>query len=228
MAAAGEPSGGNPMARIVLRPLASPLPVGFLALAIGSFVLAGLQLKWISATQGHAVGLCLIGLVVPLQAVSFVLGLLARDQAAGTAMGLLTGSWLAIGLVTLTGRPGATSGALGLLLTGSAAALLVPAAAAAAAKPMAGAVITTTALRFGCAAAYELGAGAGWRTTTGVIGLVLAALGWYAGCALALEDARHRPVLPTFRGSRHAGPVPDGEATLSTRVRNEAGVRDEL
>jgi hypothetical protein len=95
----------NPMTRVVLRPLASPLPVGFLALAIGSLVLAGLQLKWIPASQGHTAGLCLIGVVVPLQAVSFVFGLLARDQSAGTAMGLLTGSWLAIGLVTVTAKP---------------------------------------------------------------------------------------------------------------------------
>jgi uncharacterized protein len=69
--------------------------------------------------------------VVPLQAVSFVFGLLARDQSAGTAMGPLTGSWLAIGLVTVTAKPGAVSGGLGLLLLGSAAALLVPAIAAA-------------------------------------------------------------------------------------------------
>lgn len=107
--------------------------------------------------------LCLIGLVVPLRAVSFVLGLLARDQGAGTAMGLLTGSWLAIGLVTFTAKPGATSGGLGLLLAGAAAALLVPAMAAAASKPLAGAVISMTALRFGCTAAYELGAGHAWQ-----------------------------------------------------------------
>jgi hypothetical protein len=38
--------GANPMTRVMLRPLASPLPVGFLALAIGSFVVTGVQLNW--------------------------------------------------------------------------------------------------------------------------------------------------------------------------------------
>jgi hypothetical protein len=61
-----------------------------------------------------------------------------------------------------------------------------------------------------------------------VVRLVLAAVGWYAGCALALEDARHRPVLLTLRSSRPASPVPDRDATVSTWIRNEPGVRDEL
>jgi hypothetical protein len=73
--------------------------------------------------------------------------LASRDEDMGTAMGLLTGSWLAVGQVTVTARPGATSGGLGLLLVGSATALLVPAMAAATSKPLGTTVISTTALR---------------------------------------------------------------------------------
>ena len=70
----------------------------------------------------------------------------------------------------MSAQPGGTSGGLGLLLIGSATALLVPAMAAASSKPLGGAVITMTALRFSCAAAYELAAGSTWRVLTGVIG----------------------------------------------------------
>ena len=54
------------LTRIMLRPVASPIPAGFLALAIGTFTLAGLQLRWIATGQGHVVWLCLFALVAPL------------------------------------------------------------------------------------------------------------------------------------------------------------------
>lgn len=221
-----DEAGAVDLRRIVLRPLASPLPVGFFGLAVGSFTLAGLQLKWIPATQGHAVALCVLALVVPLQAVSFVLGLLARDEGAGTAMGVLAGSWFAIALVQLTSEPGETSGALGLLLVASAAALLGPVATAWSSKRIASAVITLTILRFASAGIYELGAGPGWGTATGVIGVVLAAAAWYAGCALALEDAQQRPTLPTFRPLPRSALDIDGADAAS--LGREAGVRDNL
>jgi succinate-acetate transporter protein len=212
--------------RVVLRPMASPLPIGFLGLAVGSFALAGLQLGWIAASQGHWVALCLLGFVVPLQAVSFVLGLLARDQAAGTGMGLLTGTWFAIGLVLLGSKPGQVSGGLGLLLLGSALALLVPVAVAAAAKPIGSVVIGTTVLRFATAAAYELTGDETWKTVTGVIGIVLSLLAWYAAAALALEDSAHRSVLPTMR-RRPLADVPP-EVARPPRLASAAGVREVL
>jgi len=51
--------------RIILRPLANPLPLGFLALAGGTFVLSGLQLNWIKPSEGTNVALILIGFVFP-------------------------------------------------------------------------------------------------------------------------------------------------------------------
>ena len=80
--------------------------------------------------QGKPVALILIAFVVPLQAVASMLGFLARDGAAGTGMGILAGTWLSVALVTLAGRPGATSDALGLLLLVASVAMLVPASAA--------------------------------------------------------------------------------------------------
>jgi hypothetical protein len=117
----------TPEPRIMLRPLGNPLPLGFLALAGGTLLVAGLQLEWLQPTDGAQVGMILVAFVFPLQLVASVFGFLARDVVAGTGMGLLAGTWLSIGLITLTGQPGATSDALGLFLLLAAIAMLVPA-----------------------------------------------------------------------------------------------------
>jgi hypothetical protein len=76
---------------VTLRPIGGPLPIGFLALAVGSFLFAGLRLHWISSSQGHAVAVCLVVFVVPrgaLQLISAVFGLLARDVITRTSQQL--------------------------------------------------------------------------------------------------------------------------------------------
>src|SRR3954468_5372131 len=113
--------------RIMLRPLANPLPLGFLALGAGTLVVAGLQLEWVSLTEGRSVALILLAFVFPLQLLASVLGFLARDVVAGTGMGLLSATWLVTALVTLDAAPGSTDAALGLLLVFSSAALIIPA-----------------------------------------------------------------------------------------------------
>jgi succinate-acetate transporter protein len=215
-------------ARIVLRPIGNPLPLGFLALAAGTLLLSGLQLGWLATDQGQDVALVLIAFVFPLQLVTCVFGFLGRDVVAGTGMGVLAGSWLSIGLVTLTSPPGSTSDALGLFLLIAGVAMLVPAAAASTGKLAAFAVLGTTALRFGLTGLYELTASSGWKTAAGIIGLALCALALYAALAMALEDARRATLLPL--GRRGAG-----EASLATgldgqleRIEREAGVREQL
>jgi UPF0716 family protein affecting phage T7 exclusion len=122
-------SGGA--ARIVLRPVGNPLPLGFLALAGGTLLVSGVQLGWLKPADVQHVAIILITFVFPLQLLASVFGYLARDVAAGTGMGLLAGTWLSIGLVTLTSPPGSTSDALGLFLLLAGAAMLAPAAASA-------------------------------------------------------------------------------------------------
>ncbi len=121
--------------RIVLRPIGNPLPLGFLALAAGTLLVSALQLEWLQPTDGSQVALIIVAFVFPLQLLASVFGYLARDVVAGTGMGLLSGTWLSIGLVKLTSEPGATSDALGLFLLLAATAMLVPAAAAQAPAP---------------------------------------------------------------------------------------------
>ena len=224
----GEPQEIQAMSRVFLRPIASPLPLGFLALAAGTFTLSGLQLSWIPLGQWNDVGLVILTFIVPLQTISSVLGFLARDSAAGTGTGLLAGSWLSIGAITYTGRPGQTSGALGLLLLVAATALLVPVATAALSKLLAGFVMGATSVRFFLTAAYELSGSAGWKAAAGIAGLALAVLALYAGLAFELEDARRATLLPTLRHAAGRQALAGPMLSEVAGVQHEAGVRRKL
>jgi succinate-acetate transporter protein len=74
-------------ARIVLRPIGNPLPLGLLALAAATLLVSGLQLGWLQPTEGSDVALILIAFVFPLQLLVAVFGYLGRDVVAGTGMG---------------------------------------------------------------------------------------------------------------------------------------------
>jgi uncharacterized protein len=200
-------------AQIFLRPLANPLPLGFLALAGATLLVSGLQLEWLEPADGMQVGLILIAFVFPLQLVVSVLGFLARDVVAATGMGILAGTWLSVGLIRVTGEAGSTSDALGLFLLLAAVAMLVPAGAASAGKLAAFAVLGTTALRFALTGVYELTAGDTWKTLAGIVGLALCVIAVYAALAMALEDAFGRTVLPIGRDGPLGG---------------EPGVREQL
>jgi hypothetical protein len=199
--------------QVFLRPLANPLPLGFLALAAGTLMVAGLQLDWLAPTDGSTVALVLIAFVFPLQLLTSVLSYLARDVVAGTGMGILSGTWLSIGLVLLTSSPGATNDALGLFLLIAGVAMWAPASAAMASKLVPAAVLTTAGLRFLVTGAFELSASVTWERIAGIVGLILCGLGVYAAYAMVLEGELRRQVLPL--GRRHP-------------VHGEPGVREEL
>ncbi|MCW2999276.1 MAG: hypothetical protein JWN65_2825 [Solirubrobacterales bacterium] len=217
-----------PATRVVLRPIANPLPLGLLALAGGTLIVSGLQLKWLQPTDGQQVALILLAFVVPLQLVSSVFGVLARDVVAGTGMGVLAGTWLAIALIRLTGEPGSTSDPLGLLLLVSGVALTTTVASAATGKVVVAAVLLTAAARFATTGMYELTAVDGWRHVSGIVGLVLCALGLYAALALVLEDGRRQTVLPLGRRGLAAESMHGTLAEQVQRVHHEAGVREQL
>ena len=219
---------GTARSEVVLRPVASPLPLGLLALAVATFSMAGLQLSWLGPGDVRDVGLLVLVFAVPLQAVSSVFGFLARDPAAATGMALQAAGWLAIGLGTYTGRPGQPDPALGLVLLGAATVLLVPVITAARGKILASAVMALTSLRFYLTSAAEFTARPAWQTAAAVVGLVLAVTALYAGLAFELEDSAHSSVLPTFR-RRQAEVAITGDAPAEVSgVEHEAGVRRRL
>lgn len=211
--------------QIFLRPIGSPLTIGMSGLAIGSLVQGGFDLRWIAVTQATEAGLILLAGPFVLQLIACVYSYLARDGAAGAALGVLAATWAGIGLVHIVSIPGSRSGALGLLLLASGGTLTLSAMAVASGKPLPAVVLLAAAARFGLAGIYELGAGSFWRDAAGVCGLVVLGLAAYCVVAFELEDQRRKPVLPTFRRGRAAMAMSDGVVTQLDGAAYEAGVR---
>ena len=92
---------------------APPLPLGFLALAVGTLLLATLNLGWLEPADGHDVAVALLAFVAPLQLTASLMGFQLGEVVPATAMAILAGTWTTIAVVMLTSPPGGTSAALG-------------------------------------------------------------------------------------------------------------------
>jgi succinate-acetate transporter protein len=212
---------------VVLRPLATPLPLGFLALFSATSSLAVVQLHWVPATAGRPVALAALALTVPLQLIASVMGFLARDPVAATGMGVLAGTWAAVGLSVLSSPPGSTSPGLGTVLVMSGLAMLVPAVAGRH-KVVASAVMGLSALRFLVTGVAHLSGGGWTMRLAGWVGLALGALALYAATAFELEGVGGRGVLPLLRrGDAAAAVSPDVQPLVPGRE-PEPGVRPQL
>ena len=115
----------------VSRRPAPPLPLGFLALAVGTLLLARLQLGWLAPTDGRPSRSRSVAFVAPLQFTASLMGFALGEVVPATAMAILAGTWATTAIVLLTSPEGSTSAALGTLLLLSAGALVVAAAMAA-------------------------------------------------------------------------------------------------
>lgn len=216
-------------AAVYLRPIGTPLALGFLALAVASLVLSGLDLSWIDPlTNSTSAGLLVLVFAVPAQLLAAVLSFLGRDAIAGTGFGILAGSWLATGLSLHTSSPGTTSGALGLLLLGAGGTLLVPASVSAGDKLLVGTVILAAAARFFLTGAYQMTGDGGWNHASGICGLVVAGLALYAAFALSIEDTHDRTWLPIGRRRTGREAMAGSFADELIGVEHEAGVRQQL
>jgi len=208
-----------------LRPIATPLPLGFLGQAVASWSFACLQLRWIGSSQSHTVALAVLVFTVPLQLVSAAWGFWARDPVAATGTGLLAGGWAATAVSTLTSPPGSTSAGLGVVLLGVAAALLVPALAGVSRLAAFG-VLALSVARFATTGVAELEGGRAWLTVAGWVGLALAVTSVYAALAFEVEAATGRAWLPIGRlGTKAASAAPPGDLQ---EVWREPGVRRQL
>lgn len=213
--------------RVFLRPLATPLPLGFLALAMATSTFAALQLGWIPPDQRQVAGLTAIAATLPLQLLASVFGYLSRDPVAGTGMAVLGGTWGIVGLDALLSKPGSTSPGLGVLLITAGVALLVPAISGSAKLAAAG-VMAMAAIRFGITGGYELTASPVWKAAAGWAGIALGVVAVYSAFALELEGAKRRMVLPVGR-SGLAKKAVHGEGALDAdEIAREAGVRPRL
>lgn len=224
---ASEPTDPAEVTRIVLRPIATPLPLGFLALCAATTGVSAVQLGWVAMSQAKTIGLVLMVLVAPLQFLAAVYGFLARDPVAGTGMGILSGTWAAVGFSWHTSGAAASSG-LGVILVVVAANMLIPTVTSVGGKAVAGAVMFLAATRFAVTGAYELGGNSAVKTAAGWLGIALAVLAWYAALALEMEDARHRPLLPTARLGAAKESMTGSLGDQIAAVHHEAGVRQQL
>lgn len=63
--------------RVVLRPIASSLPLGFFAFTVGTVLLTTLELQWAPVTEGRQLMVLVLAFVVPLEALAGLLAFLA-------------------------------------------------------------------------------------------------------------------------------------------------------
>lgn len=218
----------GPEARVVLRPIATPVPLGFLGLVVATSVLACFNLGWVPTGEQHQVAIVLISFGFPLQALATIFCLLGRDAPAAAGIGVQAGSWLAIGLLTLTGAPGSRSQTLGVLLFAAAGALLPSALTSAMGKVVPALVMGATALRFVLTGVYEKFGGTGWEHAAGWEGIALATIALYAALAIDLEAAARRTLLPVGRRGRGRRALEPGIAEDVDALGKEPGVRQQL
>ncbi|CAL9652295.1 hypothetical protein SUDANB120_06663 (plasmid) [Streptomyces sp. enrichment culture] len=213
------------MTRINLRPMASPMPLGFFTVAIASVMTGCLQLGVFDESERRAVALC----VLPAFALQFLVSILAfsaRDVVAATLMGVFAGSWLAYALVMGTGAAGGPR-VLGVF---NLAFLVLGALMAAVTRPKRALwiVIVASLPRWAATGLGGLTGSEALTRTAGALGLAVALAAAYAAFALMLEDMRSEEVLPIGR----SGPAHHAvEGDLAVQLRNlerQAGVRRTL
>jgi succinate-acetate transporter protein len=216
------PPGIDHQQQVVLRPFASPLPLGFFSFGIGMALLGGLGLGWLSSAQDvRAAGVLMAAFVFPLELVAAIIAVLTRDTGAATTLGLYTTSWLGLGLLDVLDPTQQTSRTVGLFLIAFAIMLVPLAVAAAFGKVLLTVVLSVSIIRAVLQGAHEWGAPAWVDTANGVVALTIFVLAWCAGTAFLVEDLRGRTPLVPRRGQART-------AISESGAQPEPGVRQQL
>lgn len=220
--------GVEDVTRIVLRPLASPLPLGFFAFGIGSVLQSALQFGLIPQSEVQNLALLFGAFVFPLELLAALLAYPSRESVAATILSIIAFSWLGTAIVTYTVAPDTTSPSLGILYLAISLILLLLGAVGVLGKPLLASVMFLAFFRYGLNGLYELLA-LGWmQTASGAIGCAIFAVSLYGGLALSLEDTMHRTVLP-FGRRGEARQAFEGDLSEQVgSIEREAGVRKQL
>jgi hypothetical protein len=217
------------VARVVLRPIGSPLPLGALALVPSGLLLAGLQLGWFPDDQAAAIPWMILGFAVPLQFAASVFAFLGRDSLVGTGFGIFTGTWLAFGLSGITSGVTSTSKVLGVFFLGVGGLFaLLMLGGLVAGKVAAGMIVLAGSARFLVGGLYELTGATALETAAGIVGLVFVVVAAYAGVAALLEDSARRSILPLGRRGLARSAIDAGLDAQLQELEHEAGVREQL
>jgi uncharacterized protein len=192
-----EPQAGvDPMTRIVLRPIGSPLPLGFFTVAIDNVLVSALQWGLLPAADRRAVALIVFPAFI-VQAIVGVFALSARDSIAGTLMLSFATTWLVDALVFYADPPGAAA-ALGIFYVVFAVFVSLMLASALLKRALA-AVLAVAAPRFLISGVAEITGNQVVAQAGAALGFLLAAVSLYTAFALLLEDSHGSEVLPIGR-----------------------------
>ena len=225
----GRMAPSSTVARVTLRPIGSPLPLGAFALVPAGLLVAGLQLGWFPAADGKSVGYLLLAFAVPLQLIASIFAFLGRDALVGTSFGIFTGTWLSFGLSLLTSAPGSTSPVLGVFFLSIAAIfLMLVGGGLTGGKVAAGAIILVGSVRFLLSGLFELTSATGVERAAGIVGLVFVAVAAYVGLATLIEDSARRSILPIGRRGPARASFSEGLGAQLDELEHEAGVREQL
>jgi succinate-acetate transporter protein len=213
------------MTRIVLRPIGSPLPLGYFTVAIDNVLVSTLQWGVLPVADRRAVALIVFPAFI-VQAIAGLFALGARDSIAGTMMLSFATTWLVDALVLYLDPPGAAA-AIGIFYVVFAVFISFILASALLKRALA-AVLAVAAPRFLIAGVAEIIGNHGLSQASAVLGFLLAAVAGYTAFALLMEDSRGREVLPIGRLGA-ARQATHGSLAYELRdIQRQAGVRRTL
>ena len=228
-AADGErAAGAEAEFRVVLRPIASSLPLGFFAFTVGTMLLTALELNWTPVSTTAQVAVFVLAFVVPLELMSGIFAFLARDSGAAAGLATLSAAWAATAITLMHGPPGALSRPLAIFLLVLAVVMLVMSVTALAGKPLFGALLMIGACRFALTGVYQATGITAVEQAAGWLGAPLAVFALYGGLALLLEESKQRMVLPLGRRGRARSSLEGGFRHQVHQAELEPGVRRQL
>jgi uncharacterized protein len=213
------------MTRIVLRPIGSPLPLGFFTLAIDSVLVSALQWGALTPADSRAVALIVFPAFV-VQVIVGILAFLSRDSIAATLMLSFATTWLVDALVFYS-RPPGYADAIGIffLLFGIFATFMLTTALLKRALAL---VLAVAVPRFLVSGIAELTGNQAVSDAAAVLGFLLTAVAMYTAFALLLEDSRGHEVLPVGRLGPAMHATHDNLAFQLRDIERQAGVRRTL
>ncbi len=214
--------------RIVLRPLASPLPLGFFAFGMGSILQSALQFGLIPQGEVPYLALVFGVFVFPLELLAAILAFPARETVGATTLSIIAFSWLGTAFVTYASAPDPASPTLGVLYLSIALMLILLGGVGVLGKPLLATVMFLAFFRYGLNGLFELTEISLLQPVSGVFGCLIFALSLYGGLALSLEDVQHRTVLPFGRRGEARSAIKGDLDEQVGPVAKEAGVRKQL
>ena len=222
----GLPPAPHPhhITRIVLRPSASPMPLGFFTVAIATCMISSLQAHILAIADRQAVAYVVFPAFV-LQIIVALFALMDRDTIAATVMASFAATWLVDTLIFLTNPVGASQTLAVFFFVFSA--FVVMMAIAAFPKRALFVVLIVAVPRF-LASGFAQATGSSWVSTlAGVLGFTLAAVS-HTAWALLLEDVKGRTVLPIGRQGAARVAIEGDLAAQLEGIEHGAGVRRSL